>query len=173
MTPGEAAHGCTRACGASACKSPPLISVSKRLQRLGSGGLHICHALALYGPPEGSLSSCVDQVMLLLAMATFSDHLQCGGLDRNSSPTPSAQLFLYIFLVPLWIFCKTSTKELLFSRDRSVRIIVGNLFRAALLDLKYSSVFAFAAYCIQKTLSGLIWSSHFPEEQPNVIHTHK
>lgn len=99
MTPSQAGRGRTPARGASACRSPPSISARKRLQRLGlgvGGVVHICHALALYSPPEGSLSSCVDQVMLLLVMATFSDHPQFWGLDRNSIPTPSFFFFLIL-----------------------------------------------------------------------------
>lgn len=94
MTPGEAGRGCMwsvcmRVASIDQCEEAAAASGVR-------GGFHICHALVLYSPPEGSLSSCVDQVMLLLVMATFLDHPQFWGLDRNSIQTPS---FFFFFLI--------------------------------------------------------------------------
>lgn len=119
---GPAARGYVGECEASACESLLLISVCKQQQqRLGSGDLHICHALALYGPPEGSLSSSVDQVMLLLVMDTFSEpssvarsrqaFQQGDCTTRSGQPSFRASPVLFFkSSVPILILCKNQHK---------------------------------------------------------------
>lgn len=76
-------------CGVSVHQSIVLIGVGKQQQQrqpcLRGAGLHICQVFCIYGPPENSLSSSVDQASVLLVMPTFS---------KLSSVSESGRAFL-------------------------------------------------------------------------------